>query len=482
MLTRGTLLTVLLVLGLVLVVGGGFSFQTSFKTGVESNLWLRGHKQRYLDGSVDSVVPQPTDSLHSWGQGSHGVQVQATRTPKHGQGCHHAHWKPQNAGVYNWTSLPRSLAPVLNALFSPLSDTQPTPIVASVRDKASGAADRIRGLLTLAQLALVCGRKLRVEPDYLRSSSGAGDTVNTTWGEGRYVAAVDCSSSEPCPWGEFASWALENPGHALVVNTNSLETLVHADVRHDLGQHFNSSTPGAQLARRLVRVCSATLTIRTSCGAMLLHAAWGSSNQTAGQVSSLKQASLMQTVWADRFPDDGYSMLHMRAASAPLTVHGENTSVSVPSVAFIDGHASSEDRVDLVLSELRRHVGARQQSCSTPLAVASDSPRFIGELTFAVGSSAHIATCCGGGWHVARLHHAPESTKLAAENQVFFDLISLARAQEVFCVVGGFGRLGRVFLSFGTAWSDFRCCTESACLPEMVEQMWGSLRCVATSW
>lgn len=188
----------------------------------------------------------------------------------------------------------------------------------------------------------------------------------------------------------------------------------------------------------------------------------------------------MQAIWASGFPDSGYSMLHMRAASAPLTVHGERASVSVPSVPFWDGHARSADRVDLVLSEVRRHVGAGLRSCSTPLAVASDSARFIGELTFAVGTTVHIAKCCGSGWHVARLDCAPEDEKQAAENQVFFDLIALARAEKVFCVIGGFGRLGRVFLSFGTAWSDFSCCTKSACLPSMVEQMWDSLQCTTT--
>ena len=469
---------------LVLVLGGGFSFlnsSTDEYNGASKFNLLPKPRTPCLAGDDNCLAAQQAGHLRGWWQQIYDAQQPVPAKPQH-SGLHPTDipWVPQNAGVYNWTSVPVSLAPVLHELFSTDGAAHPAPIVASVRDKPAGAADRVRGLFFLAQLALVCGRKLRVEPDYLRSSEGAARSVETLWGAGRYVQAVDCKPGRTCPWSVLVPWALENPGHALVVNTNNLQVLVDPDGHHELGQHFNSSAPGALLARRLVSVCSASVSIRISCGAMLLHAAWGSSPHSGGQVSSLMRASLMQGVWADRFPVSGYSMLHMRAASAPLTVHGENASVSVPSVPFFDGHARGADRVDVVLSEVRRRVGTGPQSCSTPLAVASDSPRFVGELTFAVGSAVHIATCCGGGWHVARLEHASEAEKQAAENQVFFDLISLARARKVFCVIGGFGRLGRVFLSFGTAWSDFGCCTKSACLPSMVEQMWDSLQCVAS--
>lgn len=423
-------------------------------------------------------------------------------------------WTPRRPGIYNWSSVPPGLRPALELLFPAFSSV--VPVVGSIKSTAGGSADRIRGLPTVACLALLTGRPLAVDPEYLsavlqqipagsltQSLRGEyGIPAQTQWGPGYYYGL---NMAQPKTlkkrWKAISQQSRNTPNETIIVISNTPPGDMCSPEKLPMLEGFNvpeTATAGLEAFRTY---CFNEQYY--SCGALLLHAAWGSYQESFYKVDKLEKLGAFHSDWTEIvLPDNttDYVMLHMRASSSRLNIsHAMRwwEVTEVKSVPFGDGGLGGKSRAMPWLTHMTKMAKAAGL-CKAPLVVSSDSARFMSELSFALWPAARIANCCASPHHISKLRTNDTTTRDAAERQVMFDLISMSRAKLFIRTAGGFGFLGQRFLRylpndekvvtvpenlFPAEWkqdvlepTDI-CCSSEACIQSAVERLKQEMQC-----
>ena len=340
-------------------------------------------------------------------------------------------------------------------------------------------SDRVRALPALAKYALLSGRPLAVHPEFWDSATKAspGSTVSTPWGPGpfHYWAGYAHVEDYDAAWRDV--WVDCQGPHPVVVGANHFMHTWPEDGRFP--ELVPTLQPHVQAAvDTLVQQCSSE-DQQYGCGALFLHAAIGTHPQLAHMLHQVMAAVEVHRAWASQVfgsPGAGprpwrYPMLHMRMGSASFEVHGRGDKtaelVGVPGgdTVILSRHASA------LLSALHDGVTSppyKGNLSLTPLVAASDSTRFIGELSF-MAHPMQVASCCSSPLHTQRVY-SHEAARLAI-GQVLFDMVALAHASTVVLTRGGMGMLGTMFLSWEwhdhpgadiMRWENHKCVGEAA--------------------
>lgn len=373
-------------------------------------------------------------------------------------------WTPTRPGIYNWSTVPPGLRPALEKLFPTEGSAKVAPVVASIKSQAGGSADRARGLPAVACMSIIMGRPLAVDPNYLSSdtkeiNSGLikkslkqkyGIPADTHWGNGSYyslfMAQQDALSRR---WESISKQAFGYPKETIIINSNMPPVDACDPEFLPLPEGFQLSDSQKDALKAFREFCPKTQWY--SCGALILHAAWGSFRASAPQVELLEEIGEYQSGYSKLIlPDDvsEYSMLHMRVSGSLFNITDKFGAAVAPvkGVPYSDGW-SGMSRAETWLNFMREMVH-KSVLCRTPLLISSDSSRFVSEMAFGLWPKARVAQCCSSPLHVSKLRSNDKSIQNAAERQVLFDLVSLSRAKLVIRTAGGFGFLGQRFLKF----------------------------------
>lgn len=397
-----------------------------------------------------------------------------------------APWVPSRPGIYNWSSIPEGLAPTLELLFPPEGSPQSKKplIIASVQSgaNAGGTADRLRGLGAAACLAMLLGRPLAIDPDYLASEVKAENfTADTPWGTGHYSSISGGWIQNREPRDALLKRAQENPDEIQVVSSNKvLGDWCLPPPDDPVFPPISNTT--RQVMADMFRICRKVGMF--PCSSLFLHASWGHYKKSHQQVDLLELEGSLNEQWIDAIVPphvDGYAALHMRIGGSSIGIETINGTIgNVAGAPFRDGHKGSANAWGWLSQFSSWSKATAGFFCAAPLVIVTDSSRFISEAGFRLWPAARVATCCSTPIHVSKVKLDDRAGIEAAETQVLFDLITLSRASLVVRTAGNFGGVGMNFLRFDNhqhpRWGAARCSGEP-CIKNAVKLLEEQMSC-----